>query len=149
MFPDTAAVLITTTGTQPVGTVVGPDDVIFAIETPSGELRPPRVGSPLLDSVEACARFVDAMVPGIEPFRHHVSAVGATASRVDAGAIVARRFEALAASGQRARTPAKKMALANLAAAQDAVLAIVRGALEGKVTGSDVGSRIEQAGEAA
>lgn len=149
MFPDTAGVLISTAGRQPVGTMVGPDDVVVAFETPSGELRPPRLGSPLLDSVDACVRFVEARVPAIEPFRHHVSAVGVAASRLDAEAIVARRLDALVASGQRARTPAKKQALTGLAPSQDVIVAIVRETLEGKVTSSDVRSRIDEAVEAA
>ena len=65
-FPETHAVLYTTTGQNPLAVVVDRGDVQGAIETPSGEMRAPRLRRPVADPGTACEVWLkgpDSRVP--------------------------------------------------------------------------------------
>ena len=67
-FPDSHAVLYTTTGQKPLAVVVDRGDVHGAIETPSGERRAPRLRRSIADAGSACEVWLTGMIPEFEPF---------------------------------------------------------------------------------
>ena len=66
-FPDSHAVLYTTTGQDRLGVVVDRGDVHSAIETPSGEKRAPRLRRSIIDAASACEEWLTGMIPDFEP----------------------------------------------------------------------------------
>ena len=66
-FPDSHAVLYTTTGQKPLAVVVDRGDVHGAIETPSGERRAPRLRRSIADAGTACEVWLTGMIPEFEP----------------------------------------------------------------------------------
>ena len=66
-FPDSHAVLYTTTGQGPRAVIVDRGDVHGAIETPSGERRAPRLRRSLDDPGTACELWLRDMIPEFEP----------------------------------------------------------------------------------
>ena len=66
-FPDSHAVLYTTTGQRPRAVIVDRGDVHGAIETPSGERRAPRLRRSIDDPGTACELWLRDMIPEFEP----------------------------------------------------------------------------------
>ena len=66
-FPDSHAVLYTTTGQKPLAVIVDRGDVHGAIETPSGERRAPRLRRSIADAGTACEVWLTGMIPEFEP----------------------------------------------------------------------------------
>ena len=66
-FPDSHAVLYTTTGQRPLAVVVDRGDVQGAIETPSGEMRAPRLRRSITDVATACEVWLRGMIPEFQP----------------------------------------------------------------------------------
>ena len=75
-FPDSHAVLYTTMGQEPLAVVLDRGDVQGAIETPSGEMRAPRLRRSVIDAGTACEVWLRGMIPEFKPldiglFRPH------------------------------------------------------------------------------
>ena len=66
-FPDSHAVLYTTTGKEYLGVIVDRGDVHGAIETPSGERRAPRLRRSIADASTACEEWLTGMIPTFGP----------------------------------------------------------------------------------
>ena len=66
-FPDSNAVLYATTGKERLGVVVNRGDVCTAIETPSGEIRPPHLRRPVTDAATACEEWFTGLMPEFKP----------------------------------------------------------------------------------
>ena len=69
-FPDSHAVLYTTTGQGPRAVIVDRGDVHGAIETPSGERRAPRLRRSIDDPGTACELWLRDMIPGVRALEH-------------------------------------------------------------------------------
>ena len=68
-FPESHAVLYTTTGQEPLAVVVDRVDVQGAIETPSGKMRAPRLRHPVSDARSACEMWFKDVIPEFQPLR--------------------------------------------------------------------------------
>ena len=66
-FPDSDAVLYATTGKERLGVVVNRGDVCTAIETPSGEIRPPHLRRSIADAATACEEWFTGLMPEFKP----------------------------------------------------------------------------------
>jgi hypothetical protein len=146
-FPDSNAVLVTTVDSNPLGAIVDRDDIVTAIETPSGRARPPRISRPVLYSPDACAHYVMETMPAFEPFEHLASqhAAMSSADVVDVDHIAAGAVEEIAASGARARLAAKKDAWASLGRPEAAVIATaLRRALGGEYDETSFRQQVEE-----
>ena len=66
-FPDSHAVLYTTIGQGPRAVIVDRGDVQGAIETPSGEMRAPRLRRSITDAATACEVWLMGMIPEFQP----------------------------------------------------------------------------------
>jgi hypothetical protein len=134
-FPDSNAVLVTNVDPIPIGVIVDRDDVVTAIETPSGRAQSPRISRPVLYSPDACAHYVTETIPAFEPFEHLAShhAAMSSADVVDVDHIAAGAIEEIATSGARARLAAKKDSWASLGGPEAALIATaLRRALAGE-----------------
>jgi len=133
-FPDTNAVLLTTAGDTPAGAIVDRDDIVTAIETPSGRPRPPRINRPVMDPAEACMHYVSAVMPVFEPFEYVASRRPAASLDVlDVDQVVAAAVQEIVTSGARARLTAKKTAWTSIGTRETAGIAdALRSALTGE-----------------
>ena len=66
-FPDSHAVLYTTTRQEPHAAVLERSDVYGAIEIPSGELREPRLPRSVASATTACEVWLKGMIPDFQP----------------------------------------------------------------------------------
>jgi hypothetical protein len=150
-FPDTNAVLLTTVDLTPLGVIVDRDDIVTAIETPSGRARPPRISRPVLDSTEACVRYLIEAMPAFEPFEHLASRHAATSvDVVDVDHVIEAAIEEVATSGARARLASKKEAWRAIGRAEGVFIAgVLRGALGGEFDETSFRQRIEELVEVA
>lgn len=150
-FRDTNAVLIATLGDTPAGAVVDRDDIVTAIETPSGRPRPPRISRPVMDPAEACVRYVLDVMPAFEPFEYVASQHGAISlDGFDVDRVVTAAVEEIVASGARARLTPKKLAWTGIEARETAAIAgALRGALAGDFDESSFRQQVEELVEVA
>lgn len=135
-FPDTNAVLLAKAGEVPSGVIVDRDDVVTAIETPSGLPRPPRISRPVTDPVIACADYLAEVMPAFEPFEY-VAATQADrlVEMLDFEQIATGVVEDVAAAGGRAQIDAKRAAWSELSALEAAgIAAALQSALMGSFT---------------
>jgi hypothetical protein len=145
-FPDTNAALLTTVGDTPAGAIVDRDDIVTAIEAPSGRPRPPRISRPVMDPAEACVHYVSAVMPTFEPFEYVVSQRGATSADVfDVDQVVAAAVQEVVTSGARARLTAKKTAWTSIGTRETAGIAdALRGALAGELDETAFREHVEE-----
>jgi hypothetical protein len=145
-FPDTNAVLLTTVNPTPLGVIVDRDDIVTAIETPSGRARPPRINRPVLDSTEACTRYLIEAIPAFEPFEHLASRHAAmSVDVVDVNHVVQAAVEEIATSGARARLASKKEAWGAIGRPEGAFIAgVLRDALSGEFDETSFRDKIEE-----
>ncbi len=145
-FPDSNAVLVTTVGPLPLGAIVDRDDIVTAIETPSGHAQPPRISRPVLYSAEACVHYLMETMPAFEPFEHLASQHAATwVDVVDVDRITAVAVEEIVASGARARLVAKKDAWGSLGHPEAAFIATtLRRALGGEFDETSFRQQVEE-----
>lgn len=150
-FPDTNAVLLTTVDLTPLGVIVDRDDIVTAIETPSGRARPPRLSRPVLDSTEACTRYLIEAMPAFEPFEHLASRHAATSvDVVDVDHVIEAAVEEVATSGARARLASKKEAWRAIGRVEGVFIArVLRGALSGEFDETSFRQQIEELVEVA
>lgn len=109
-FPDSHAVLYTTTGESPLAVVVDRGDVQGAIETPSGEMRAPRLRRAITDAATACELWLRDMIPEFQPLgitRRDPSA--APESTLDPYRLAIKVVGDVSAAGDRARIEAKQV----------------------------------------
>lgn len=146
-FPDSNAVLVTTVDPIPLGAIVDRDDIVTAIETPSGRARPPRISRPVLYSPDACAHYVTETMPAFEPFEHLASqhAAMSSADVVAVDHIATGAVEEIAASGARARLAAKKDAWGSLGRPEARLIATaLRRALGGEFDETSFRQQVEE-----
>lgn len=150
-FPDTSAVLLTTLGDPPIGTIVDRDDIVTAIETPSGRPRAPRISRPLADPADACRHYVSSVMPPFEPFEYVASRHPAGSVEVlDVDQVVAAAVQEVIDAGTRARLPAKKTAWTSLGNRETAGIGdALRGALGGAFDDSSFRQQVEELVEVA
>ena len=131
-FPDTNAVLLAALGDSPAGAIVDRDDIVTAIETPSGRRRPPRISRPVMDPVEASVRYVSEVIPAFEPFAYLTADNVATSDGLDVENLVAVATHEIVTSGERARLTAKKTAWTSLGPRETgAITEALHGAIAG------------------
>ncbi len=108
-FPDCDAVLYTTTGKERLGVVVDRGDVCSAIETPSGEIRAPRLRRPIADAATACEKWFTGLMPVFKPLGTDLFDPKVDPESVlDAFRLASRVVDEVSTSGARARIEAKR-----------------------------------------
>lgn len=108
-FPDSSAVLYTTTGRDRLGVVVDRGDVCSAIETPSGDMRAPCLRRPVINAPAACEEWLKGMIPEFEPLGTDLfdPDIDRQAS-LDAYRLASLAVDEVFTSGTRARIEAKR-----------------------------------------
>ena len=110
-FPDCQAVLYTTIGQDPRGVVLLRGDVYGAIETPSGEKRPPRLPRSTVAAATACEVWLKGLIPEFVPLsKELLEDATAAQSALDAFELASKIVGEVSASGARARIEAKREA---------------------------------------
>ena len=110
-FPDSHAVLYTTTGQEPLGVIVDRGDVCSSIETPSGEIRDPRLRLPITDAATACEKWLTGMIPEFKPLGTDlVDPKVDPESILDTFHLASMVVDEVSTSGARARIEAKRAA---------------------------------------
>ena len=108
-FPDSHAVLYTTTGEEHLGVVVDRSDVRRAIETPSGETRAPGLRRSIADAATACEEWLTGTIPGFEPLSIDLlEATTAPELVVDPLQLATKVAREVSIAGGRARIEAKR-----------------------------------------
>ena len=108
-FPDSHAVLYTTIGQGPLAVVVDRGDVHGAIETPSGEMRAPRLGRPIADAGTACEMWLRGMIPEFEPLTTDLlESTAAPDSALNPYHLASKVVDDVSTAGARARIEAKR-----------------------------------------
>ena len=108
-FPDSHAVLYTTTGIERLGVVVDRGDVHRAIETPSGERQAPRLRRSISDPATACEKWFTGMIPNFEPLSIDLlKSTAAPESALNPYQLASQVVDAVSTSGARARIEAKR-----------------------------------------
>ena len=108
-FPDCDAVLYTTAGSEHLGVVVDRGDVCSAIETPSGEIRAPRLRRPMADAATACEEWFTGLIPRFKPLGNDVfNPKVDPGSALDAFRLASMVVDEVSTSGARARIEAKR-----------------------------------------
>ena len=108
-FPDTHAVLYTTTGQEPVAVVVDRGDVQGAIETPSGEMRAPRLRRSVTDGGTACEVWLKSIIPEFQPLRADLLELTvAPESALDPDQLASKVLVDVSTAGARAMIEAKR-----------------------------------------
>ena len=144
-FPDCQAVLYTTSGQDPRGVVLARGDVHGAIETPSGEKRPPRLPRSVVAAATACEVWLEGLIPQFEPLSKELLE-GATAaqSALDALQLASKVVAEISGSGARARIEAKREAWGGFGDPEARQLAtIVEEARSGRLSAENYESRVD------
>ena len=145
-FPDSDAVLYTTAGNERLGVVVDRGDVCSAIETPSGEIRSPRLRRPITDAATACEKWLTAMVPEFKPlgtdlFDPKVDQEPA----LDALRLASMVVDEVSTSGARARIEAKRATWRDFGTPEaHRLTAIVQEALLGELSEENYRAHLDQ-----
>lgn len=145
-FPDSHAVLYTTTGKERRGVVVDRGDVGSAIETPSGQRRPPRLQRPIADAAKACEEWLTSMIPLFEPVSVDLLESGvATKSAMDAFQFANAVVREVSMAGDRARIEAKRATWRHFGVEEAQRLAdIVQEAQRGQLSEETYKSRLDE-----
>ena len=125
-FPDSHAVLYTTTGLRPLAVVVDRGDVQEAIETPSGEMRAPRRRRSIADAATACEVWLRGLIPEFQPLsiaRRDPSA--APEAALDPYGLASRAVLEVSVAGTRARIEAKRGTWGNFGDQETRRLAVI------------------------
>ena len=108
-FPETHAVLYTTTGQSPLAVVVDRGDVQGAIETPSGEMREPRLRRSMADSGTACEVWLKGLIPEFQPLSTDLlESAAASESALNPHLLARKVVGEVSTAGTRARIQAKQ-----------------------------------------
>ena len=150
-FPDCQAVLYTTCGQDPRGVVLVRSDVHGAIETPSGEQRPPRLPRPVVATVTACEVWLKGLIPEFKPLsRELLESPAAAQSSLDAFELADRVVDEVTGSAARARIEAKREAWGKFGGREARLLAtLVEDARSGRLSLETYRSRVDELSEIA
>ena len=144
-FPDSHAVLYTTTGKECLGVVVDRGDVLRAIETPSGERRAPRLRRSIADAATACEEWLTGMIPEFEPLS--IDLIEPTAAResiLNPYHLANKVVHEVSTSGARAKIEAKRTTWRDFGAQEaQRLAAIVQEAQLGPLSKEDYKSRLD------
>ena len=145
-FPDSQAVLYTTSGQDPRGVVLARGDVHGAIETPSGEKRSPRLPRSVAGAATACEVWLKGLIPEYEPLSNELLEGATTArSALDAVLLASKVVAEVSASGSRARIGAKRETWGGFGAREARQLAtIVEEARSGRLSAEGYKSRVDE-----
>lgn len=109
-FPDCHAVLYTTTSEQPLAVVLDRVDAYDAVETPSGQPRPPRLPRAPVPATFACEMWLKNLIPEFQPVTPGL--LGRPSVLRDPGLdtphLARRALAEVSAEGRRARIDAKR-----------------------------------------
>ena len=145
-FPETHAVLYTTMGQSPRAVVVDRGDVQGAIETPSGEIREPRLRRSVADSGMACEAWLRGLIPEFQPLSTDLlESTAASESALDPHLLARKVVGEVSTAGARARIPAKQDTWRDFGDLEAARLAdLVHEAQLGQLSEEDYKSRIDE-----
>ena len=108
-FPDSHAVLYTTTELRPRAVIVDRGDAQGAIETPSGEMRAPRLRRSITDAGTACENWLRGLIPEFQHLATDLLPQTANLeSPLDTYQLASRVVYEVSAAGARARIEAKR-----------------------------------------
>ena len=145
--PDCQAVLYTTAGQHPRGVVLARGDVCEAIETPSGEQRPPRLPRTVAPAAMACEAWLKGLVPEFKPLSRELleGATAAQLSSMDALELASKVVGEVSRSGVRAIIEAKREAWGRFGAREVELLAaLVEDARSGRLSPDSYESRLDE-----
>ena len=145
-FPETHAVLYTTLGQTPVAVVVDRGDVQGAIETPSGEMREPRLRRSVAASGTACEVWLRGLIPEFQPLGTNLleSAAGPE-SALNPHLLARKVVGEVSTAGARARIEAKQDTWRDFGDMEAERLAdLVQEAQLGQLSEEDYKSRIDE-----
>ena len=151
-FPDSHAVLYTTTGQRPLAVVVDRGDVQGAIETPSGEMRAPRLRRSITDAATACEVWLMGMIPEFQPLSTDlIEPTAAPEAALDPYQLASKVVVDVSTAGARARVEAKQDTWRNFGDQEaQRLAAIVHEAQLGPLSEEDYRSHLDElVGEAA
>lgn len=145
-FPDSHAVLYTTTGESPLAVVVDRGDVQGAIETPSGEMRAPRLRRAITDAATACEVWLRDMIPEFQPLDITLrDPSAAPESALDPYRLASKVVRDVSAAGNRARIEAKQVTWGNFGDQETRWLAaIVQEAQQGPLSEESYRSHLDE-----
>ena len=145
-FPDSHAVLYTTTGQRPLAVVVDQGDVQGAIETPSGEMRAPRLRRSIIDATTACEVWLMGMIPEFQPLStDQLEPTAAPESTLDPYQLASKVVVDVSTAGARARVEAKQDTWRNFGDQEaQRLAAIVHEAQLGPLSEEDYRSHLDE-----
>ena len=145
-FPETHAVLYTTMGQTPLAVMVDRGDVRGAIETPSGEIREPRLRRSLADSGTACEVWLRSLIPEFQPLSTNLlESAAAPESALNPYLIARKVVSEVSTAGARARIEAKQNTWRDFGDMEAERLAdLVQEARRGQLSEEDYRSRIDE-----
>ena len=145
-FPDSQAVLYTSSGQDPRGVVLVPGDVCGAIETPSGEECPPRLPRSVVGAAKACEVWLKGLIPVFKPLsKELLEGAMAAQSSIDAFDLASKVVGEVSASGARARIEAKREAWGAFSGQEARELAaLVEDARIGRLSAESYQSRMDE-----
>ncbi len=150
-FPDSHAVLYTSTGQRPLAVVVDRGDVQGAIETPSGEMRAPRLQRSITDAAKACEVWLRGMIPEFQPLNTAMLDPSTDPeSALDPYRLASKVVSDVSAAGARARIEAKQVTWGNFGDRETRWLTtIVQEAQLGQLSEKGYRSRLDELVEVA
>ena len=145
-FPDSHAVLYTTTVQRPLAVVVDRGDVHGAIETPSGVRRAPRLRRPIADAGMACELWLKGMIPEFQPLSTDLlESAAAPESALDPYHLASEVVNDVSTAGARAKIKAKQDTWRNFGDQEAQYLAtIVQEAQRGQLTAEGYMSHLDE-----
>ena len=146
-FPDCQAVLYTTSRQDPRGVVLVRGDVYGAIETPSGEERPPRLPRSVVAAEMACEVWLKGLIPEFKPLSGELleGATAAQSSSIDAFELAGKVVDEVSGSGARARIEAKREAWGRFGGREAQLLAaLVEDARSGRLSPDSSKARVDK-----
>ena len=145
-FPETHAVLYTTTGQSPLAVVVDRGDVQGAIETPSGEMREPRLRRSVADSGTACEVWLKGLIPEFQPLGTDLlESTAAPESALDPHRLARKVVGEVSTAGARARIQAKQETWRDFGDQEaERLVDLIQEAQLGQLSEEDYKSRIDE-----
>ena len=150
-FPDSHAVLYTTTGQEPLAVVVDRGDVQGAIETPSGKMRAPRLRRSITAAGTACEVWLRGMIPDFQPMSNNLfEPTAASESALDPYQLASKVVDEVCTAGTRAHIEAKRATWQDFGDREaQRLAAIVQEAQLGQLSEENYRSRLNELAEVA
>ena len=145
-FPDSHAVLFTTTGQGPRAVIVDRGDVQGAIETPSGEMRAPRLRRSITDAATACEVWLMGMIPEFQPLSTDLlEPTAAPELALEPYQLASKVVDEVSTAGTRARIEAKRATWGDFGGPEaQRLAAIVQEAQLGQLSEEDYKLRLDE-----